>query len=158
MPNSKQIGPVVSSGTMVGFTSFNMKKPVDSPYFLCIQKIRSISRDLCFRLWIISSPLLHRPSVTQWMLDGPGQYEIKMSMGHFLSAYGLAREEAKPAVSFFFYFDFRPNWYPFRSSFLWDWKDFIANMGSSKKSCSKGILESCGLPGAQRIFSTEYWD
>ena len=30
------------------------------------------------------------------------------------------------------------------------------NMGSSKKSCSKGILESCGLPGAKRIFVMEY--
>ena len=29
-------------------------------------------------------------------------------------------------------------------------------MGSSKKSCSKGILESCGLPGAKRIFAMEY--
>ena len=27
------------------------------------------------------------------------------------------------------------------------------NMGSSKKSCSKGILEACGLPGAKRIFA-----
>ena len=25
-------------------------------------------------------------------------------------------------------------------------------MGSSKKSCSKGILESCGLPGAKKEF------
>ena len=31
-------------------------------------------------------------------------------------------------------------------------------MGSSKKSCSKGILESCGLPGAKRIFAMEYQD
>ena len=31
-------------------------------------------------------------------------------------------------------------------------------MGSSKKSCSKGILESCGLPGAKRIFVMEYYD
>ena len=30
------------------------------------------------------------------------------------------------------------------------------NMGSSKKSCSKGIQESCGLPGAKRIFAMEY--
>ena len=30
------------------------------------------------------------------------------------------------------------------------------DMGSSKKSCSKGILESCGLPGAKRIFAMEY--
>ena len=32
------------------------------------------------------------------------------------------------------------------------------DMGSSKKSCSKGILESCGLPGAKRIFAMEYQD
>ena len=31
-------------------------------------------------------------------------------------------------------------------------------MGSSKKSCSKGILESCGLPGAKIIFAMEYQD
>ena len=30
------------------------------------------------------------------------------------------------------------------------------DMGSSKKSCSKGILESCGLPGANRIFAMEH--
>ena len=37
---------------------------------------------------------------------------------------------------------------------------FLCNidMGSSKKSCSKGILESCGLPGAKRIFAMEYQD
>ena len=29
-------------------------------------------------------------------------------------------------------------------------------MGSSKKSCSKGIVESCGLPGAKIIFAMEY--
>ena len=34
--------------------------------------------------------------------------------------------------------------------------DDVSNMGSSKKSCSKGILESCGLPGAKRIFAMEY--
>ena len=31
------------------------------------------------------------------------------------------------------------------------------NMGSSKKSCSKGILESCGLPGAKRIFAMDHF-
>ena len=31
-------------------------------------------------------------------------------------------------------------------------------MGSPKKSCSMGILESCGLPGAKRIFAMEYQD
>ena len=30
------------------------------------------------------------------------------------------------------------------------------DMGSSKKSCSKGILESYGLPGAKRVFAMEY--
>ena len=29
-------------------------------------------------------------------------------------------------------------------------------MGSSKKSCSKCILESCGLPRAKRVFAMEY--
>ena len=32
----------------------------------------------------------------------------------------------------------------------------VAGMGSSKKSCSKGILESCGLPGGKTIFALEY--
>ena len=32
----------------------------------------------------------------------------------------------------------------------------ITNVGSSKKSCSKGILESCGLPEAIEIFAMEY--
>ena len=31
------------------------------------------------------------------------------------------------------------------------------DMGSSKKSCSKGVLESCGLPGAKRVFAMEYY-
>ena len=29
------------------------------------------------------------------------------------------------------------------------------DMGSSKKSCLKGILESCGLPGAKTVFAME---
>ena len=33
---------------------------------------------------------------------------------------------------------------------------WVWDMGSSKKSCSKGILESYGLPGAKRIFAMEY--
>ena len=32
------------------------------------------------------------------------------------------------------------------------------SMGSSKKSRSKGILESCGLLGAKRVFAMEYQD
>ena len=32
----------------------------------------------------------------------------------------------------------------------------IIDMGSTKKSCSKGILESCGLPEAKRVFAMEH--
>ena len=42
------------------------------------------------------------------------------------------------------------HWYIFILSFQ------LLDMGSSKKSCSKGILESCGLPGAKRVFAMEY--
>ena len=41
------------------------------------------------------------------------------------------------------------------------WKNLSAfsawyDKGSSKKSCSRGILESCRLPGAKRVFAMEY--
>ena len=45
-----------------------------------------------------------------------------------------------------------------RFSNLHKCEEKMQDMGSSKKSCSKGILESCGLPGAKRIFAMEYWD
>ena len=41
-------------------------------------------------------------------------------------------------------------------SFCLNRKSYV--MGSAKKSCSKGILESCRLPVAKRIFAMEYWD
>ena len=34
--------------------------------------------------------------------------------------------------------------------------NYLEHIGSSKKSCSKGILVSCRLPGAKRIFAMEY--
>ena len=32
----------------------------------------------------------------------------------------------------------------------------VSRYGVIQKSCSKGILESCGLPGAKKIFAMEY--